>query len=102
MTGIKKIFLAQVTEFHAEIVGNVHIIIDDQSDVRALRDGQNLSGHPADFVGRGFFGAKLDQIRAAVAKLLRDNFRCTALQIGCVHESIKPAIGERFHVLSEN
>ena len=54
------------------------MIVDDQADVGAVRDGQNGLGHAADFVGRGFFGAELDQIRAAVAELLRHDFRRAA------------------------
>ena len=97
MSRIKEFLLAQVAKFHAEIVGNVHMIVDDQSNVRAARDGQDRLGHATDFIGRGCFGAELDQIRTAVAELLRDDFRRAALQTGRVHERIKPAVGERFH-----
>jgi hypothetical protein len=86
-----------MAKFRIEVVGDVRVIIDDQPDVRESRDGQNLFGQPADFVRRGCFGAELDQIRAAVAELLRDEFRRATLQIGRVHKRIKPAVRERFH-----
>jgi len=60
------------------------MVVDDEADVRAARDGQDFFSHGADFIGRGFFGAKLDQIAAAVAELLRDEFGRAAVQVGRV------------------
>lgn len=97
MARTKKIFLAQVTKFRAEVAGDFRMVVDDQPDVGAVRDGQNGFRQAADFVGRGFFGAKLNQIGAAVTELLRHDFRRAAMQTGRVHESIEPAISERFH-----
>jgi hypothetical protein len=100
MSGVEEILLAQVAKFRAGFARNVQMVVDDQPDVRAPRDGQNRLGHPADFVRRGFFGAELDQIRAAVAKLLRKDFRRAAMEIGRVNKSVKPAVRERFHKTS--
>jgi hypothetical protein len=86
-----------VAKFRAGFAGDVRMVVDDQPDVRAPGYGQNLFGHPADFVGRGFFGAELDQIRAAVAELLRKDFRRAAMKVGRVNKSVKPAVRERFH-----
>ena len=86
-----------MTKIRTDFARNIQIIVDDQSDVRAACDGQNRFRHCTDFIGRGFFGAELDQIGAAVAELLRDNFRRAAMQIGRVNEGIKPAIREWFH-----
>ena len=96
-TGVKKIFLSQVTKLRAEVARDFQMVVDDEADVRAARDGQNFFSHGADFIGRGFFGAKLDQIAAAVAELLRDEFGRAAVQVGRVHESVELAIRERFH-----
>ncbi len=97
MAGFKKILLAQMAEFRAGFAGDVRMVVDDQPDIRAPRDGQNRFGHAADFVRRRFFSAELDQVRAAVAELLRHEFRRAATQIGRVHERVKPAVCERFH-----
>ena len=43
------------------------------------------------------FRTQLDQVRATIAKLLCNNFRRAAMQVGRVHEGIKPAVGEWFH-----
>ena len=98
MSGVEKILLAQMTEFRAGFVRDVQMVVDDQPDVRAACDGQNRLGHPADFVRRGFFGAELDQVRAAVAELLRKDFRRAAMEVGRVNKRVKPAVRERFHL----
>src|ERR1035441_1321030 len=76
------------------------MVVDDEADVRAAGDGQNLFRQATNFIGRKILGAELDQIAAAVAKLLRDVFGCAAMQIGRVHESVKLAIRERFQAVS--
>ena len=97
VSGIKKIALAEMAKVRIQFSRNIQIIVDDQSDIRTPSNGQNRFGHRTNFIGRGFFGAELDQIRTAVAELLRNEFRRAAMQIGRVNERIKPAIGERFH-----
>ena len=94
---IKKIFLSQVAKFRAEVARDFQMVVDDEADVRAARDGQDFFRHGADFIRRGFLGAKLDQIAAAVAELLGDEFGRAAIQIGRVHERVELAIRERFH-----
>ena len=91
-----------MTKIRADFAGDVHVIVDDQSNVCMAYDGQNRFCHRTNFIGRGFFGAELDQIRAAVAKLLCNNFRRAAMEIGSVNEGIKPAIRERFHANNYN
>ena len=61
------------------------------------RDRQDFFRQAPDVIGRRIFGAQLDQVAAAVAKLLRDEFRRAAMQIGRVHERVKFAIREQFH-----
>ena len=86
-----------MAKFRASLSRDVQMVVDDQADVCAPGDGQNRLRHSADFVRRGFFGAELDQIRAAVAKLLGKDFRRAAMEVGRVNKSVKPAVGERFH-----
>ena len=97
MSRVKKILLAQVAKFRAGFSRDVQMVVDDQADFCPASDGQNRLRHPADFVGRGFFGAELDQIRAAVAKLLGKDFRRAAMEVGRVNKSVKPAVREWFH-----
>ena len=97
VSGIEKILLSQVAEFRAEVARDFQMVVDYEADIRAPGDGQAGFGHAPEFVARRFFGAELDQIGAAVAELLRHQFRRAAMQISRVHEGIKPAINERFH-----
>ena len=97
MARAEKIFLPQMTEFRTEVTGDGQVVVDDQADAGAARDGQNGFRHSADFVRRGFLCAELDQIGAAVAELLGHSFRHAAVQPGRVHKRVKPAISERFH-----
>jgi hypothetical protein len=97
VAGVKKIILAQVAVFRADFKGDVRVVIDDQSDAGAAGDGQDGFGHAADLIGGGILGAELDQVRAAVAKLLRQNPGRAAMKEGGVHERVKPAVGKRFH-----
>src|ERR1035438_9771148 len=86
-----------MTKFRIKVAGNVRLVIDHQANVRAARDRQNSFRQRANFVRRRIFRAELDQIAAAVAKLLRDEFRRAAMQAGRVHEGVKFAVRERFH-----
>ncbi len=86
-----------MAEFRADFAGDVQMIVDDQADIGAAGDRQNFFRQPPDFVRRRIFGAELDQVAAAVAELLRDEFGCAAVQVGRVHEGIKLAFRQRFH-----
>ena len=86
-----------MANFRADFARDFQMVVDDEADVGAARDGQNFFRHRADFFGRRFFGAQLDQIAAAVAELLRDEFGRAAMQIGRVHEGVEFAVRERFH-----
>ena len=97
VSGIKKIFLAQVAEFRANFARDFQMVVDNQADVGTARDGQDCRGHAADIVGRGFLGAELDQVRAAVAQLLGKDLRRPAVEIGRVNKCVKAAVRERFH-----
>ncbi len=81
-----------MTKFRAGFARHLRMIIDHQAHVRAPGDGQDFFHHAADFVGRRFFGAELDQIRAALAELLRHDLRRATLQKGRVHEGVELAI----------
>ena len=97
VSGVKKIFLSQVAKFRAKFARDFQMVVDDKPDVRAFGDRQDFFRHAPDFFGRRIFGAQLDQIAAAVAELLRDEFGRAAMQIGRVHEGVKFAVRERFH-----
>ena len=86
-----------MAKFRAELARDFQMVVDDEADVRAFCDRQNFFRHAPDFFGRRIFGAQLDQIAAAIAKLLRDQFGRAAMQIGRVHEGVKFAVRERFH-----
>ena len=101
VAGIKKIFLAEMADVRADFLCDVQMVVDDQADIGAAGDGQDFFSQRTDFVGSRIFCAKLDQVAAAVAKLLRDEFGRAAVQIGRVHESVKLAVGERFHFVVE-
>ena len=92
MACVEKIFLPKMAELRADFRRNREIIVDDQANARAPRDRQDGFGHPAHFLGRGIFGAELDQVRAAVAKLLGNPLRLASMQVSGVNERIKPAI----------
>ena len=100
IAGIKEILLSEMAKFCAEFAGNFQIIVDNEADVRAARDGQDFLRHGADLVRRGCFGAKLDQIAAAIAKFRSDEFGRAATQVGRVHEGVESAIRERFHFVA--
>jgi hypothetical protein len=97
VAGVKKILLAEMAKFRAEVARDFQMVIDHQANVCAARDRQNPFRQRADFVRRRIFCAELDQIAAAVAKLLGDEFGRAAMQVGRVHEGVKFAIRERFH-----
>ena len=88
---VEEIFLAKVAEFSADFLCDREMIIDDKSNPRFSGDGKNGPDHAADFIQGGLFGSKLDQIRAAITKLLCHGFRRAPAQAGRVHKSIKPA-----------
>ncbi len=90
--GIKKILLPQMAKLCAKFIRDFQLIVDDQTDVRAARDRQNLFRHAPDFIGRRIFRAQLNQIAAAVAELLCDEFGRAAMQVGRVHEGVKLAV----------
>jgi hypothetical protein len=100
--GVEEIFLAKVAEFSAEFLCYREVIINDQPDTSLARDGEDGLGHVADCFERGLLGAKLDQIRAAIAKLSGHKFRSVAMEVRGIDESVEPAFGKRFHEMSPN
>jgi len=94
---VEKIFLSQVAKFRAKFARNFQMVVDDEADVGAFSYGNNFFRHAPDFIGRRIFGAELDQVAAAVAKLPRDEFGRAAMQTGRVNKCVKLAICERFH-----
>jgi len=99
ISGVEKILLAQVAEFRAQLARDFQMVVDDQARVRAARDRQDFFRHAADFSGRRIFRTQLDQVAAAIAELLRDEFGRAAIQMGRVHKGVKLAVRERFHLM---
>ena len=99
MSGFKKILVPEMAKLRTQVAGDFQMIVDDQTDVGRACHGQNLFRHAPDFLNRRMLGAELDQVRAAVTELVRDEFRRAAMQVGRVHEGIKFAVGQRFHFL---
>jgi len=96
-SGVEKIFLAEVANVRTNFVRDLQVVVDDEADLRTARDGQDFFRQTPNFVGRRMLGPELNQITAAVTKLLRDEFGRAAMQIGRVHEGVKFAVREWFH-----
>ena len=99
VSGIKKIFLPQMTKFRADFARHFQMVVDDQIDIRGARNRHNCFGHATNFFDWGILCAQLDQIRPAVTKLLRDQLRRAAMQIRGIHERVEEAVGKRFHTI---
>ena len=97
MARVKEILLPEVTNLRTDFTRDVEVIVDDETDVCPAGDWDDCFRHPANLIQRGSLGPKLDQIRPAITKLLRYDFRRAAMQIGRVHKGIEFAVSERFH-----
>src|SRR5665213_2095142 len=86
-----------MTKFGAEFARDFKMIVNDEANVGAFCDRQNFFCHLKNFFRRKTFCAQLNQVAAAVAKLLLDDFRLKSMQISCVHEGIKFAVRGLFH-----
>src|SRR6266568_5250285 len=94
---VKKIFLPEMTKLRARFLRNVEVIVDDEPHSGTTRDWQDFLSHAFDLLRRGILGPQLDQIRTALAKLLRHRFRRPTTQVSRVHERVKLTFRERFH-----
>jgi len=88
---LKKILLSEMADQRASLQGDFRMIVNDQTHFIAFGDRQNSFGQSTNFGTRKIFGAKLDQIGAAITKLPRDRFSTSTIKIGCINESIEPA-----------
>jgi hypothetical protein len=84
-----KIILAQVAEFRSHVPRHRKVIIDDQADAGPLCYGQNLLREAANLPGRRLLGAQLNQVRAPIAKLLRDGSWRAPAQVARINKSVK-------------
>ena len=94
---IKKILLSEMTNLRTDFARDFQMVIDDQPHARPLRDGMNRLRHAPHFVARRILGAKLDEVRAAIAQLLRNERGIASVQVGGIHERVESAIVKRFH-----
>ena len=76
----------------ADFRSDFRMIVDDEPDVGGRSDWQKFFCERADFIGRGIFGAQLNQVRAAFAELPTNFGRIASVQIGSVNEGVEAAI----------
>ena len=74
----EEVILAQVAELRAEFLRQRQMIVDHQTDAGPAGDGQNRFSQAAHLFERRLLGAQLNQVRPAIAKLLRDVPRARA------------------------
>ena len=100
--GAEEVFLPQMAKIRANFLRQRQMVIDDQPNPSGARNRDDGLSHAANFFQRGLFGAKLDQVRAAVAELLCDKLRRQAMQIRRVHKPIKRAVRKSLHRVFAN
>ena len=75
VSGVKKIFLSQMAKFRAEVARDFQMVVDDEADVRAARDGQDFFRHARGFRrARNFWravGSNRCRRRRVVARRVR-------------------------------
>jgi len=76
------------------------MVINYQADIGPARNWQNGFSHATNFTERRVFGAQLNQVRAAITKLLSKKFRRASVQICRVNERVEFALAEGFHGLA--
>src|SRR4051812_44664417 len=86
-----------MAELRADCAGDGKMIVNDQAQSGAGSDWQDGFGHATNFFERRLLCAKLNQVSATIAELLRDEFRRASVEIGSVNKGVEPAIGEWFH-----
>jgi hypothetical protein len=86
-----------MAEIRAQFHSDGRVVVDHQADAGPLRYGQDGPSHAANLFERRFLGAQLNQIRPAIAKLLRDRFRRPPAQVGSINEGVKPAFMQWSH-----
>mgnify|MGYP006982476988 CR=1 FL=1 len=82
VVGVKKILLAKVRRRCADLGGKFRMIIDDQPHPGLSCDWNQALGQAGDVIDRPILGAKLHEIRPAVAELTAQLGRVAAIQIG--------------------
>src|SRR4051812_34263358 len=96
-TRVEKIFLAKMTKLGADFLRDLQMVVDHERNSGGLGDGQNDFRHATDFVRRRIFGAKLNEVRAASAKLLRDESHVTPVQVRGIDERVEATFSKLFH-----
>jgi hypothetical protein len=90
--GIEEILLTKVANLGTHGAGDVEVVVDDKPDASGLRHRKYDLGQPANLVRRLLLGAKLDDVRTAVAQLPRHGGRIAPMQIGGVHKRVEAAV----------
>ena len=89
MARAEEIILTQMAELCAQFLRQGRVIVNHQSDASPLRHGQNRFRQPAHLVERRLLGAQLNQVCAAITKLLGDGPRRPPAQVCGVYEGVK-------------
>ena len=92
VAGVEEILLAKMAEARAGFSGDVRMVVNDQPDAGAGRHWKDQTGHPSDFVQRPVLGPQLDDVGAAVAKLLRHFERSSTVKVSRVNEGVEVAL----------
>ena len=95
--GVEEIFLPQMAKVSADFAGDVPMIVYNQTNIGPMKHRQDFFGQAAHFIGSCAFGAKLNQIRAAVAQLPGDGGGLARSEIGGVNESVEAALRQWLH-----
>jgi len=87
----EEILLTQMAELRPQLLREGKVIVNHQANASPLRHRQNRFRQLAQLVQRRFLGAQLNQVRAAVTKLLGDELGRAPAQVSGVHEGVKLA-----------
>src|SRR5437870_4537372 len=77
--------------------GYFGMVIYYEMDPRFFCDGGHHLSHPSDFIGRGVFGAELDDIGPSVAQLPSDFGHRASTEVASVNECVEVTFRKRLH-----
>src|SRR6266850_6551086 len=95
----EEILLTEVTQGSTHLAGELRVIIDDETDIGAFDNTRHALYQSTHVIYRTALRSDLNEIGAAVAELLGDLGRITAMQIGSINERIEEASIERLHIV---
>jgi len=87
----EEIILAQMAEFRSHFLRHGRVIVDDQCNAGPICYEQNLFRQATNLLGQRLLGAKLNQVRTPIAKLLRNGSWRAPAQVSRIYKGVKPA-----------